>query len=237
MDKVSVGYELDIPYKDIFKTWAKPLAALLESNYMFNIMHFIHELYQTPVFPRPRQLEIFEVFQKVSFTSVKVVILIGEPVPGIKGNGIAMATRESEYIRPSMITEEVHKCIETTIYEGCRPGFDLTLEPWLAQGVLPLHAALTTQFAKKGEHVKLWKEFTRSVINTLNNSAPGIIFILLGKEAVKFKPLINEMNHYVLQYHTPLQAIKEKKDWNCPCFKVANDLLIANNGTDAAIVW
>lgn len=237
MERVKLDYELKINYIVMFKTWYRPLLKVLRSNYMFNIMAFLHELYQSPEFPRPRKSEVFEVFDKVKFKDVRVVILTDEPFPNTKGNGIALATRQSEYLKPSSITLEVEKCIERTIYNGCNLSFDLTLDHWLDQGVLPLHASLTTKFVKPNNHTNLWKEFTRAVITALNDSNPGLIFILLGTEAKKFKPLISEKKHYVFSYHDPLWSIRQKKDWNCPYFKEANKILIDNNGPDFGIVW
>mgnify|MGYP006394536435 CR=1 FL=1 len=238
MDKVKLDYELKIDYAKLFHpTWQYKLHHLLKSNYMYNIMAFIHELYNSSDFPRPSKSVIFEAFKKVPLPNVQVVILTDEPINNIQGNGIAFATKESMLLKPSMITEAVEKCIERSIYGGCRPGFDLTLEHWLNQGVLPIHASLTTRFLKKGSHIKLWGEFTRTVIKTLDSRPPGLIFILLGDEAKKFKPLISETNHYVLEYYAPVVAVKQKLDWKCPCFKRANDILISNNGHSAAIEW
>ena len=237
MDKVDVPYKMTINYEKHFDTWTKPLAPLLESNYMYNLMVFLHELYKSAEQPRPLKREVFQVFREVPYAHVRVVILSDEPFTDMKGNGIALATAERALMTPSEITDKVHECVETTIYKGCRPGFDLTLEPWLKQGVFPMHAALTTGYNKPREHVKIWREFTRYVIKRLSNSSPGLIFILLGKEAGEYRKFISETDHYVLTYHTPKWSAKQNVKWNCPLFKRANDILIKNTGSDSAIVW
>jgi uracil DNA glycosylase len=237
MKDINLGYDLEIDYYDHFKTWTKPLSALLDSTYMLNIMKFLHELYKSKDFPRPRKSEIFQVFKEVDFSTVKVVILTSEPFPNTKGNGIALATSQREYNNPSYITEMISNCVEQTIYDGCRPGFDLTLEPWLKQGVLPLHAAMTTKWNKKGEHLKVWSQFTRSVLTTLNSCNNGIIFILLGNHAKSFEYLINKKSHYVLEYMSPQEAFTLRQDWICTCFKDANDIILKANGKEQMIVW
>lgn len=233
-----IDYELNINFKDIFDTWVKPLEKLLKSDYMHNLMVFYHELYKSNNFPRPLKSQIFEVFKQVPFNNVRVVILGGEPFSGLKGNGILFATNKHEQLRPSGVSMAVENCIEQTIYEGCNIKFDITLEHWLNQGVLPIHSTWTTTFNKnEGDHVKLWRNFTREIIKSLSNNKTGIIFILLGKEARYYRKFISENSHYVFEYHLPEHDIKRNADWNCPLFKRVNDLIKSINGKESMITW
>ena len=232
-----LDYDINIDYSKIFETWEKPLQPLLQSDYMHNLMVFLHEVYKSNQYPRPAKKEIFEVFKKVQYNHVRVVILGGEPDKSEKGNGILFATRESSYLRPLPVTLEVEKCIEKTIYEGCYINFDLTLEHWFKQGVLPIHSTWTTPFNNEIDHIKLWRNFTRNLIKILSTNNTGIIFILLGQEARYYKKFINQNSHYILEHNLPQYFMDKQQDWNCPCFKRANQIIKSCNGTQYQIVW
>ena len=237
MKEVDLDYTLEVNFKELFGTWENPLSKLLNSTYMSNVMKFIHEFYKSTGVPRPRQSEIFQVFRQVAFSEVKVVILTAEPLKNFKGNGVALATNEREYNSPSCITEMVERCVEDTVYNGINPSFDLTLEPWLMQGVFPLHASLTTTITAKDGYKNVWKEFTRSVLKVLSNSNKGIVFIFLGEDVKEYVSLINKKHNHVLEYQSPYESFKLKQDWACSCFSDTNKILKKAKGAGATIIW
>lgn len=239
MEKVQVDYEFEINYNQIFGIkWFVELQPFLNTNYMFNLMLFLHELYKTKYMPLPRKSEVFQVFHKINPLNVRVVILGDGPFYNTKGNGVAFATRESNYLNPSEITLKIEKCIEKTIYKGCKVNFDLTLEHWMEQGVMPLNVALTTNFGKDNAHIKLWRNFTREVLKTIDKYNKNVVFILLGDEARSFKPYLDENKHYVLEYTHPLEAVRNNTDWNCDAFKRTNQIITSlAESKHTNIVW
>lgn len=241
MNKIDLGYELKFSFAEVFgESWLKPLSSLFQSNYMYNLLGFVQELYtKKEEYPRPRKNEIFQAFREVPFENLRVVVLVGgAPFSNLKGNGIALATRDEEYMRPALITQEVEACIERTVYKGCKINFDLTLQHWLNQGVLPINTSLTTMYRDVGNpHEKLWKHFIREVIKGISSEKKDIVFILLGRNARQYKPLINSFNHHVLEYFHPKYAFSRNVQWNCPCFLRANQILASLGGKENTIEW
>lgn len=237
MKKIKVDYKVQFDYHKVFGDWVEPLKKLFQSDYMYNLTVFLHELYSIKLpLATPRKNEIYQAFQSVPFKNVRVVVLNGEPPIHGKGNGVGLATSLASFGSPSIQTLALEKCIERTIHRGLLLEFDYTLEHWMRQGVIPLHTTLTTEFGKSTHRI-YWRNFVREVIKGISDNSTGIIFILLGPKARYFKKFISETNHYVLEYHHPKYSIDRKQDWNCPCFKQANDILKANNGKDLVIKW
>lgn len=238
MAKVKVDYTFIPNYHKIFGVkWVVELQPFLSSNYTFNMMLFLHELYKTKYMPLPRKSEVFEVFKLINPLDVRCVVLGDEPFNNTKGSGVAFATRESQMLRPSLVTVKIEKCIERTIYDGCKINFDLTLSHWMKQGVLPLNVAMTTNFASHNTHIDLWSNFTREVLKSINKHNSNVIFILLGDTARSFKPLINENRHYVLEYKHPSESVRDNTQWNCEAFKRANQIIATLGGANNAIKW
>lgn len=64
----------------------------------------------------------------------------------------------------------------------------------LSKGVLLLNSALTLRAKESGSHLKLWQPFTEILIETISEKLPNITWILLGKDAQKFKKCIRNTN-------------------------------------------
>jgi uracil-DNA glycosylase len=108
------------------------------------------------------------------------------------------------------------------------------MERWAKQGVLLLNTALTVEEGASGSHLELWKEFTTEVLKALNDGF-GTIFLLWGNDAKKFKPLINEKAHYVLEAKHPVSAVYAGVGWECNHFLEVNRILQTLNGD--SIEW
>ncbi|MBV1929568.1 MAG: hypothetical protein KUG81_08680, partial [Gammaproteobacteria bacterium] len=225
-----------IDYKDVFGDWADPLGELFKSDYMHNLEVFLDEIYKGRHSEAiPKKDQIFKSFQRVAFANLRVVILCEGTPSGARGNGVALSTDISHYLNPREETIAVEQCVEKTIYKGCNPAFDLTLDHWLNQGVMPVYTTLTGQFGKN--HSALWRNFTREVIKGISDNSTGVVFILLGPKARYFRKFISETTHYVYEYHTPTYSLDRDQRWNCPAFKQVNELLKANNGKEFTINW
>lgn len=241
MEKLDLGYDIKFSFSEVFgESWLKPLSPLFQSNYMHNLLLFLHEVYSDGEYPRPRSKEVFQVFREVPFDNVRVVILVdGAPDNHVKGNGIALATRPEEQIRPRLVTQTVWKSVERSVYKGMKLDFDVTLQHWLNQGVFPIHTSLTTIYKNgKDPHKDIWKHFIREFITTISEKRSNVIFILLGSGARQYKHHIDSFNHHILEYFNPRYAIQKHIGWNCPCFVRANQILKSIERTsDNLIEW
>lgn len=117
------------------------------------------------------------------------------PYPNIyKGEpsacGLSFVT-ENGYVNPSL--RILCKC--------------LNIEPsqfkdiMLSKGVLLLNSALTLQQGKSGSHLKLWATFTRLLITFISFERKDIKWILLGKDAQRFKQYISNKDNIVEAPH------------------------------------
>jgi uracil DNA glycosylase len=75
------------------------------------------------------------------------------------------------------------------------------------------------------------------VLDMLNLTNSGLIFILLGKKAQELEPFIGQ-NHYILKASHPASAAYTKTVWDCgDVFNKANEIIKANNGPLYKINW
>jgi uracil-DNA glycosylase len=89
-----------------------------------------------------------------------------------------------------------------------------SLENWAKQGVLLLPLDLTTSSQKKGAFIRLWEPFIEAVIRTIQNHCPGVIFVLLGQDALKIaKNDIDPLNHDIVCLEHPVKALLLKRNF------------------------
>jgi uracil DNA glycosylase len=106
--------------------------------------------------------------------------------------------------------------------------------------VLLLNASLTTKIGNAGKHMKIWVDYTKSIIEKIckyyYDKNEQLVFMLWGGFAKKYKSIIDEDFHIVLEWLHPsplAQSVKDKKlkFINCTNFKHANEFLI-DDGRD-----
>lgn len=104
--------------------------------------------------------------------------------------GLSFVT-ENGYTNPSL--RILCKClnIEPSEFKG----------KMLSNGVLLLNSALSLEKGKSGSHLKLWALFTRLLIDFISFERKDIIWILLGRDAQKFKPYIANKDNIVEAPH------------------------------------
>lgn len=66
---------------------------------------------------------------------------------------------------------------------------DTSLQSWVDQGVMLLNSALTCTQGNPNIHLDLWRNFTKTVIQVLDENR--VIFYLLGSEAKSYEQYIN----------------------------------------------
>jgi uracil DNA glycosylase len=134
--------------------------------------------------------------------------------------------------------------LEKEVYDGFAIGFNEdylnpNLERWARQGILLINSALSTIVGKTNQHQELWAPFISYVFQVLRKYNTGIIYILLGSEAKKWRPAIDEKNNYVLTVSHPASVkYKDKNVWDSEgIFLKTNQILEQNNGPEAKIIW
>lgn len=129
------------------------------------------------------------------------------------------------------------EAIENTVYQEFPTYQDPNLTRWANQGVLLLNSALTCQVDKVGSHYPIWNDFIMYVLDMINLTSSGLIFILLGKQAQELESMIGP-NHYVLKASHPASASYTKTVWECnDVFNQSNEIIKKLNGPEFTINW
>ena len=147
----------------------------------------------------PPMTDMFKAFT-VSPDRIKAIIIGQDPTPQAgKATGLAFSLKPTEDPRdvPSVINMLVELKLEgmpVSLTNG-----DLT--PWLKEGVLLLNAALTVIQGKAGSHQNYWSEFTRMLVEHLNDpkikACQPSAWILWGGHANAYSGNIDKKKHYV----------------------------------------
>ena len=157
----------------------------------------------------PSENNIFNAFENVDISEVKVVILGQDPYHGEgQAHGLAFSVLPNIKIPPSLTNIYKELCTDIDDFVTPNHGF---LQPWAKQGVLLLNTVLTVQQANAHSHAKLgWETFTDAVITELNEQNDHCVFILWGAHAQKKGRNINNGKHLVLAgpHPSPLSAYR-----------------------------
>jgi uracil-DNA glycosylase len=159
----------------------------------------------------PKSEEIFRAFHETPLDKVRCVLLGMDPYANMyKGEpvacGLSFATRNNDYQPPSL------RILRQAACEDLGEG-DLDWENLPSQGVLLLNAALTVEEKLPGSHLKIWENFTLNLLKKIQFNNTGLIFVLLGKDAQKFRPSIVEAFHHVIVRSHPVSSVYSGKPW------------------------
>lgn len=135
----------------------------------------------------------YRAFHATPFEDIRVVILGQDPyhTPNV-ANGLAFSVDFGKPIPPSLVN--ILKEYKDDLNLPFPRSGDLSL--WAANGVFLLNTALSCLPHSPGCHSHLWSGFTRSVIEKLNNEHSNLVFILWGRHAQTYAPLINVRGHH-----------------------------------------
>ncbi|AMQ10968.1 uracil-DNA glycosylase [Brazilian marseillevirus] len=147
----------------------------------------------------PPILGVWKAFQETPRDSVRVVILGQDPYP-TPGNAMGLAFSVKKGTKPAASLRNIAEEVEKQGFKLSGSG-DLTC--WAKQGVLLLNTALTTNEGEREAHVGVWGDFSRDVIRHLNENCKGIVYILWGGAARKFRDIINAKRNLVLECAHP----------------------------------
>ena len=158
-------------------SWLQVLGDEFDKDYMVKLRQFLKEEKEAGYTIYPKNSDIFNAFNKTSFTDLKVVILGQDPYHGAnQAHGLSFSVQKG--ITPPPSLKNIYKELQTDI-----PGFVIPttgdLTHWAEQGVLLLNATLTVRAGTPGSHQKRgWEQFTDAVIKTISDKKEGIVFIL-----------------------------------------------------------
>jgi uracil-DNA glycosylase len=140
---------------------------------------------------------VFRALRETPLEDVKVVLWGSEPYPQLLDNGqardqgLSFSVCEEDDIPGSL--RNMHKEMKTDfpMFEVPDHG-DLT---YLSkQGVLLMNSALTHCPSNKKIYLKLWRRFTKLIIDIINEHVEGCVHVLLGNDTTTLTESIQSRN-------------------------------------------
>jgi len=183
-------------------TWKIALAEEFQKEYFAKIKTFLKDARAEGKIIYPPGNLIFNAFNKVPLSEVKVVILGQDPYHGPdQAHGLSFSVPMAAKVPPSL--RNVYKELIEDM-----PGFEKpthgNLEKWADQGVFLLNAFLTVEHKKAGSHQKIgWADFTNAVIKKISDECEGVVFMFWGNFAKKKAVLVDAEKHLVLEAAHP----------------------------------
>jgi uracil-DNA glycosylase len=216
--------------------WSNKLRGFLLGDDFNKILESLDKLRNDGKRFTPPLKHVFRAFEECPLNNLKVVMIGQDPYPqfGV-ADGISFSCSLTGKPQPSL--RHIFKAVNETVHDNMPIEYDPDLKRWSNQGVLMLNSALTCEIDKIGSHVSIWNDFTAYVLDTLNCTNSGLIFVLLGKQAQEFEAMIGNQ-HHVLKVSHPASAAYSGGKWNCnDVFNEINKIITGQNGKDFAINW
>jgi len=182
----------------IEESWKVALAEEFEKDYFNNIRATLKKEIAAGKKIYPKGSLIFNAYNKVPLSEVKVVVLGQDPYHGPnQAHGLSFSVPMGQRIPPSL--RNVYKELESDIEGFVKPKHG-NLEKWADQGVFLLNAFLTVEHKQARSHQKIgWMKFTDATIRKISEEREGVVFMLWGGFAKKKAKLIDKDKHLILE--------------------------------------
>lgn len=208
--------------------WNEVFKKIRQEEYSIKLERFLNEEYKNKTIYPPREL-VFNAFKLTPLDKVKVVILGQDPYhEPHQAMGLAFSVPTGVDVPPSL--QNIYKEISIEYKQDLsNSSGDLT---YLAkQGVLLLNPILTVEEHKPLSHkCNEYELFFKEILSVLNSQNRPIVFMLWGNNARKFKKLLNNSNHLVLESVHPSPLSANRGGWfGNNHFLKCNDFLKNNN--------
>ncbi len=152
----------------------------------------------------PTEENVFLAFHKTPIEKTKVVLIGQDPYHGPgQAHGLSFSVLSGK-CPPSL--QNIFKELKSDLGIS-RSNADLS--DWAEQGVLLLNSVLTVRSGSPNSHRYTgWEKFTDSVIEAVNSTLKGTVFVLWGANARAKKSLIDRNANYIHEsaHPSPLSA-------------------------------
>lgn len=177
---------------------------------------------------------VFYALHCTPWDAVRVVIVGQDPYhQPQQAHGLAFSVQEGVAAPRSL--QNIFREIRDDVYAGEEYTASTDLTRWAKQGVLLLNTTLTVEDSKANSHAKLgWSEITHDILSALGGSGRPMAFLLWGRHAAQFAPLIDP-HHLVLQAAHPSPLSASRGFFGCKHFSKVNSWLEEHRGVP--IVW
>lgn len=186
--------------------WQRLLNEIYKTSNYRSLMAFLDQRLADGVNIYPPKNQLFRALELTPLESTRVVILGQDPYHQ-KGqaHGLSFSVLPGVQVPPSL--RNIYKELSCDLgIVAPEHGF---LEAWAEQGVLLLNAVLSVEESNANAHQgKGWERITDRIIQQVNESSTGTVFILWGSYAQKKVSMIDQERHLVIQspHPSPLSA-------------------------------
>ena len=175
----------------------------------------------------PESKDIFKIYQ-TPIEKIKVVIIAQDPYHDDNAMGYAFGCKT--HVSPSL--KQILKAMwddhpNKTFLENK----DMELQYLVEQGVFLLNTVLTVEAGNPKSHEYIgWQDFTKATIELIAKRNKNIVWMLWGKSAQGFAPIISNISkdYLILQNEHPAAAAHRNQQWICSHFSECNKYLIDN---------
>lgn len=181
--------------------------------------------------------ERYRAFELTPLGKVKCVIIGQDPYHGEdQANGLAFSVNKGMKLPPSLnnIFKELQSEYPNKMPAAIESEGDLSM--WSEQGVLLLNAALTVCESAPLSHQNCgWEPLIQQVIATINSQCSGVVFVLWGKSAQRYKSFVDTEIHAVIEGVHPSPLSAHRGFYGSKPFSKINELL--KNQGKSPIIW
>ena len=180
----------------------------------------------------PKIKNIFRIFKYMGPGEIKVLLLgqdpyigsenvDGEKIPQAEGLSFSVP-KSHKKIPPSL--KNIYKEIKNSY-----PDFEYkngNLKRWVKKEyIFLLNSSLTVIEGNSNSHQKYWSEFTDKVIKYINDQNDGMVFLLMGANAISKKKLIDSEKHDIITCVHPSPLSANRGFFNSKVFEKTNEFL------------
>ncbi len=234
----SIPSWISIIFENIPEKWHKILFDKKGIKLLSSIIKKLDDILDDPmndISPAPNH--IFEFTRLTNVENMSIVIIGQDPYPDPKhAHGLAFSSLAKKI--PHSL-KNIYKClIKTKCIRKMPTTANLSL--WARRGVLLINAALTTSIFDSGSHQALWAKYVSHIIENIC-ARQNLTFLLWGKKAQSFSPIVDKYDHKILTWRHPspmAQNTTDKEKFiNCNHFKLLKNEMNWNLSIRKLVVY
>lgn len=159
----------------------------------------------------PLKKHLFRAFEVTPLDQVKVVLVGQDPYPALLSNGcpraqgLSFSVSKDDEIPASL--RNMYKELSRSV-TGFTPPNHGDLSSWAQQGVLLLNMSLTFQPGFGKNQAPVWSGFLSKILDAIAAKRPGVVYLLLGRDAQKMRSMINGKMTIIEAPHPSSRNIK-----------------------------
>lgn len=204
------------------KNWTLFYEQESKQSYFLKLSAFLKKEYENYVVFPPKPY-VFNALKFTPYNQVSVVILGQDPYHNEhQAMGLSFSVAPNIPLPQSL--KNIFKEVSDDL--GVEMGNSGNLIPWAKQGVLLMNTILTVRKNQPLSHKNQgWEEWSNHLISYLNTHTTPIVFLLWGRNAQNYAPLITNPIHLILKAAHPSPLSAHQGFFGCKHFSKTNAFL------------